>query len=65
MKFINRLRIFFCRHGFFYDDIQIIEPNTADQYVKACCHKCRGIFTADYGLALPGALDGYRRDWHV
>lgn len=61
----RKIRVVFCHHGFFFEDIEIMERGTADQYVTGCCHKCRGIFTADYGLALPGSIDGYRRDWHV
>lgn len=65
MKILDKLRVLFCSHGFFYEDIEVMEDNTPDRYVKGCCHKCRGIFTADYGLALPGTLDGYRREYFI
>lgn len=65
MKILAKIRTWFCSHAFYYEDIEVMEDGTADRYVKGICHKCRGIFTADYGLALPGSIDGYRRDWHV
>lgn len=45
-----------CRHGFYLGDLKRI----SDDEVRAVCHKCGGTYTAPYGLALPGSLDGFR-----
>lgn len=49
-------RQFWCNHRFYIEDISRA-PDGVPPLVSCPCHKCLKLYTAPYGLALPGAFD--------
>lgn len=45
-----------CSHEYYLQDLHRFD----DETVVGKCSKCGGVFSAAYGLALPGKLVGYR-----
>lgn len=51
---LTRLKQWLCSHRY---DLKDLQPRDSAGLVHCRCYKCGGIFTAEYGLALPGVFD--------